>query len=121
MSNNRFTITGKFLGANATKEHSAKFKTRDFYVDVTDNADYPSPVQFQAINDACDFVEFEKGADIEVSFSLRGRIWQAPNGKRVITNLSAFKVGPANEEQPTEKPVQVTKEETFPDPDDLPF
>lgn len=119
MSNNRFTIVGKFLGANKTKQHTEKFKTRDFYVDVTDNPDKPSPVQFQAINDACDYVDFEKGSDIQVTFSLKGKIWQAPNGKRVITNLNAFKVTPANAPA---KPATVTQEEAFPpDPDDLPF
>lgn len=95
---NQLTIAGTFLGANETKfvGKDGTFAVRPFWIDITDNAQYPNTPEFQLKGDKVNLVDnLRKGQTIEVSFNIDGRKYDKTNegGKKgVITNLVAWRI-----------------------------
>ena len=71
---------------------TSSFRKREFV--VSDNDDkYPQEVIFQLSQDRCDAIQhFSVGDEVVVSFNLRGRRWESPNGVKFFNSLDAWKV-----------------------------
>ncbi len=93
---NNLTVTGKFLGANPTQfVGQNNYAIRSFFVDLTENPEYPNTPEFQLSGDRVNLVDnLQKGQQIEVSFNLDGRKYTSKQtGKQgVATNLRAWKI-----------------------------
>jgi hypothetical protein len=90
-------ITGKFLGAKETQlVGQNNYAIRSFYLDLTDNPDYPNTPEFQLKGDKVNLVDnLQKGQTIQVKFNIDGRKYDSTDrgGKKgVITNLTAWKI-----------------------------
>ncbi|MVM36514.1 DUF3127 domain-containing protein [Spirosoma sp. HMF3257] len=93
---NQLTVTGKFLAALATEAVGQNnFLVRKFYVDLTENPDYPNTPEFQLTGDKVALVEnLQRGQTVQVKFSIDGRkVRNKTTGKEsVITNLKVWKI-----------------------------
>jgi hypothetical protein len=92
------SLTGKFLGAARTEMLGANkdFAVRKFWLDTTDNPEWPNTPEFQLKKDRVSLVDnLGKGQLIKVTFQLEGRKYDntAKGGKKgVITNCVAYKI-----------------------------
>lgn len=95
---------------------SDKFRKQDFTIKTFDEK-YPQFVTFQVVNDKCELVANLKNGDVvEVSYNLRGREWNSPEGvTKYFNTVEAWSINLSSE------PVQTTPEPTNEDDDDLPF
>ena len=92
---NEVKLRGKYLGATQIKEVGTNgTKIRQFYVDISDNPEYPNTPEMQLINDKCTLVEhLTLGQEIEVFARLKGRKVVDKDGvERVYTNVEAWKI-----------------------------
>ena len=92
---NEVKLRGKFLGASQIKEvGTAGTKVRQFWVDVSEDPQYPNTPECQLINDKCLLVDnLTPGVEIEVSARLKGRKNKDNNGvERVYTNIDAWRI-----------------------------
>jgi hypothetical protein len=88
-------VTGKFLGAKATQLLGEnQFAVRSFYIDLTENEQYPSTPEFQLTGDKVNLVDnLQKGQQVQVKFNIEGRKYTNREGKdAVATNLRAWKI-----------------------------
>ena len=71
---------------------SDKFRKRTIWIETEDK--FPQVVEFQAANDKCDLLNsLEVGAEITVSFNLRGREWTNQSGEvKVFNTLDLWKI-----------------------------
>ncbi len=89
------SIEGIYLGAGATKMvgKDSNYAVRNFWVDVTKNDAYPSPVEFQLTQDNCVKVETLKPkARVEVYFNLEGRKWEKDGKSGVMNTVKAYRI-----------------------------
>ena len=117
-------LTGILKIKNGEQQVSEKFKKREFV--LTDNSSqYPQHILFQLTQDRCGLIDnYKVGDEIKVSFNLRGREWQNPQGEiKFFNSLDVWRIEGGNssnnssssvEEQPT--PIANAGPE-----DDLPF
>jgi hypothetical protein len=119
---NTYKIQGKFLGKSPIKTVEGKStRYRSFWLDCTDNPEFPNTPEFNLLNDKCDLVENIKPGDyMNVQFNINGRKWEKTddNGfvkKGVNTTLSVWKLELIQYTAPT----PVSTGETS--GDDLPF
>lgn len=92
---NEVKLRGKFLAASEIKEVGANgTKIRQFWIDVSENPEYPNTPELQLINDKCVLVDnLKKGDEIEVSGRLKGRRAVDREGtERVYTNIDAWRI-----------------------------
>ncbi|MFN0048196.1 MAG: DUF3127 domain-containing protein [Cytophagales bacterium] len=91
---NQFKITGKFLGHSLIKEiGEKKTKVRNFWLDITTDANYPNTPQFDLIGDKCVLTDNIKAGDqIVLSFNINGRKWEKEGKKGVNINLGVYKI-----------------------------
>ena len=86
-------ITGILKIKNAEQKVSEKFKKREFV--LTDNSSqYPQHVLFQLTQDRCSLMDnYNVGDEIKVSFNLRGREWQSPQGEvKYFNSLDVWRI-----------------------------
>lgn len=91
----QLSVTGVFLGAGPSKEVGTNgFVVRSFFVDITDNPQYPNTPEFQLKGDKVALVDnLQKGQQIKVHFNLNGRRFtKTGGGEGIITNLEAWKI-----------------------------
>ena len=95
---------------------SDKFRKQDFTIKTFDEK-YPQFLTFQVVNDKCELVANLKNGDVvEVSYNLRGREWNSPEGvTKYFNTVEAWSINLSSE------PVQTTPAPTNEDDDDLPF
>lgn len=115
-------IQGKFLGATPIKEVGEKgYKVRSFYLDITDNPDYPNTPEFGLGGDRVDLVNScKKGDVITVHFNIRGMKYKnKTTGKdAVFTKIECWKIENVGESFT----MPATSPDSFDgDNDDLPF
>ena len=92
MKNNVYSVVGFFVEASEPKTFE-KFAVRE--VKVKTNEDYPQELKFDLFNDNMGLADgLVEGSEIEVFFSLKGRVYQ----DRVYHTLRAFKIAPSNGE-----------------------
>ena len=106
---NSATISGKFLGTGPIKTVGQNNRQiRSFWVDLTDNPDYPNTPEFQLWGDKVYLTEsIQKGQTIEVKFNLSGRKFKNQQGKEgIITNLDAWQINVVQVQSAAARPVQ---------------
>lgn len=98
------------------------FTKRKFYLNVTTNPDYPSGCELEMQKDNCFLLDqFKEGDIVTVTFSLEGRSWTNPEGKKYFFQTArAWKIAHAGQ-QPTTAPVPVIEDAQVITEDDLPF
>lgn len=90
-------ITGKFLGATTIEEVGSKnYKVRKFYIDITDNPQYPNTPEFTLGGDknVGKIDGFAAGTDIKVKFEIQGKkyVSKKDGSEGVFTTLNAWSV-----------------------------
>ena len=101
---------------------SDRFSKREFVLTTEANTPYPQHVSFQVTQDKCNLLDqFNEGDELKVSFNLRGREWNGPQGIKYFNTLEAWRIESTGNRGFVTAPV--TKEETFDTNtnDDLPF
>jgi len=88
-----FKQEGTLKVANATQVISEKFSKRNFVI-TTENDKYPQDIEFQLTQDKCNLLDgIGVGSKLEVSFNLRGREWNSPQGEtKYFNTLEAWKI-----------------------------
>jgi hypothetical protein len=87
-----FKLTGTLKLAKETQVISEKFSKRIFV--ITDESQYPQDIEFQLTQDKCNLLDgIGVGSKLEVSFNLRGREWNSPQGEtKYFNTLEAWKI-----------------------------
>jgi hypothetical protein len=94
-------VQGQLKHKFDTQTVSDKFKKREFILTTDGSTPYPQHVSFQLSQDKCDLIDqFNEGQDIEVSFNLRGREWNGPQGVKFFNTLDAWRVTAVASSQP---------------------
>jgi len=115
-----FKLTGALKVINETNQVSDKFSKREFV--ITDSSSmYPQDIMFQLTQDKCNLLDgLTVGQSVEVSFNLKGRMWQSPQGEEKYFNtLEAWRITPQSAATPT--PVVVVQPTEVADDSGLPF
>jgi hypothetical protein len=123
---NQFKMSGSIKVIGQTQQVSEKFSKRDLVVTDT-SSQYPQDISFQLAQDKCNVLDaFMEGESVEVSFNLRGRAWQSPQGEvKYFNTLEAWRIEKADSPQTatlmprTPQEAVVTSEPT--EDEDLPF
>lgn len=93
-----FEVSGKLVVIDDIQEISAKFRKREFVIEIKDNSgsfEFIDYVKFQLTQDKCSLIESMKINDeIKVNFNLRGRKWEKDGKVSYFTNLEAWKIEP---------------------------
>lgn len=86
--------TGTLHAIFDTKQVTERFKKREFVVQMADNPEYPQYVLFQLTGNRCDAIDgFQKGDEVRVEFSLRGREWTSPKNEiRYFNSLDVWSI-----------------------------
>ena len=123
-------IQGKLHVKYDTKQVTESFRKREFVIEFIDgNPMYPQYLLFQLIQDKCDALDgFTEGAQVDVSFNLRGREWKSPQGEiKYFNSLDAWRIVPATQSEqsatppPPVPPAGAVDVSEIGDSDDLPF
>ena len=128
-------VKGIIKKISETVQISDRFRKREFVLEYSSNPDYPQPIQFELVQDRCEFLdEFKEGQGVEVHFDLRGREWTSPQGQvKYFNSLQAWKLVAEHEvaKPPTEDIQNSVKSEPMQEEkpgwldsdaaDDLPF
>ena len=87
-------IKGKIKKILETVEISERFRKREFIIEYSNNPEYPQSIQFEMIQDRCEFLDqFKEGQQVEIFFDLRGREWTSPQGEiKYFNTLQAWKI-----------------------------
>ena len=99
------TITGTIVSATPVKQVSETFRTRTFILKQLENFNgntYENFIEFQLTNNNCDLINtVNPGQEVTVTYNPKGRMWTNPNtGVEIcITNLNAWKIQPAAQQQ----------------------
>ncbi len=107
---------GTVVNVTPLQNISDKFRKQDFTIKTFDEK-FPQFLTFQVVNDKCDLVRnLNTGDVVEVSYNLRGREWNSPEGvTKYFNTVEAWSINLSSE------PVQTTPAPTNEDDDDLPF
>ena len=122
-----FKLQGTIKVIKDTNQVSEKFSKREMVVTTPDDK-YPQDIQFELQQDQCNLLDaFMCGQEVEVSFDIRGREWNSPQGEvKYFNTLKAFRVeAVGSAPKPVAIAVQVTDQVTDQVSDqvedDLPF
>lgn len=118
-------LTGKYLGSTKIIDrgkNNKEFLTRSFFLDITDNSEYPNTPEFQLIKDKVTVVdELSPGDEITVFYNILGRKWEKDGKKGVYTSLQAWKIANGNNTNSSNFPGTQDEPAGSTDTDDLPF
>ena len=113
-------ITGQLKVKADTQVVSDKFKKREFVLTTEASTPYPQHVSFQLNQDKCDILDkFSVGDELSVSFNLRGREWNGPQGVKYFNTLEAWLIKRVGESAKNDPPTFTPPNPS--DNDDLPF
>lgn len=120
-----FEINGKVIVKEETQSISAKFKKREFVIEVENerNSDWNDFIKFQLTQDRCDLLEtVSLNEEIKVSFNVRGRKWEKDGKVNYFSNLEAWRIEKVQSVQ-ANNTGEFKAEDTPPAPEesDLPF
>src|SRR5690349_13797955 len=91
-----YEITGKLVVRFNTVQRSESFKTREFVIEKTEDANgrsYTNYVKFQCVQDKTSMPDrFNIGDDVKVQFNIRGTKWEKDGRTNYITNLDAWRM-----------------------------
>lgn len=124
-------ISGVIKQKYNTVQVSDKFKKREFVLTTEANTPYPQHILFQLTQEKTSVLDkYSVGDEVSVSFNLRGRKWNGPQGTKYFNTLEAWFVkGIDKNSQEQGSPEQASSNPRNPMPqvdhedfnDDLPF
>jgi hypothetical protein len=87
-------IQGRLHALFDAEQVTQRFRKREFVLELDGGSRYPQYVMFQLTGDRCEALDgFEKGEDVRVEFSLRGREWTSPKGDvRYFNSLETWSI-----------------------------
>lgn len=87
-------ITGILKVKGQAEQVSEQFKKMDFVLTIDPNGQYPQHVSFQLTQTKCTLLDnYIPGAELKVSFNLRGREWVDPQGvPKYFNTLEAWRI-----------------------------
>ena len=95
-----FETTGILKVKKETQVVSEKFSKREFVITTDSSTQYPQYITLQLTQDKCGLLDhFQLGDEIKVSFNLRGREWNGPEGIRYFNTLEAWRLEKASSQQ----------------------
>lgn len=122
-----FEAEGKLYKKFDTSQVTDSFKKREFVLEIEDGA-YTQLIKFQLTQSNCDKLEpYNEGELLKVTFNLRGREYTKDGNTMYFTNLDAWRLDKAGQEQASPAPAgdfpTATDEPPATDSmtDDLPF
>lgn len=91
-------VTGILKLKYDTQQVSDKFKKRDFVLTIEPTSPYPQHVTMQLTQDKVSLIDnFNVGEEMKVSFNLRGREWNSPQGEtKYFNTIDAWRVEKAS-------------------------
>lgn len=96
-----FETTGILKVKRDTQQVSEKFSKRDFVITTDTSTQYPQYISMQLTQDKCALLDaYNVGDEIKVSFNLRGREWNGPEGIRYFNSLEAWRIERASSAAP---------------------
>ncbi|HPG25156.1 MAG: DUF3127 domain-containing protein [Spirochaetaceae bacterium] len=118
-------IRGKLYRTFQAEQVTARFRKREFVVELDATSRYPQYVLFQLTGDRCEQLDgFGEGQEVDVEFSLRGREWKSPKGEiRYFNSLEVWAIERAGEGTAAGGDDPFAGDEPPPpgDEDDIPF
>ncbi len=88
-----FETVGFLHVKNQTQQVSDKFAKREFVLKTEASSQYPQFVTMQLTQDKCEVLDkYQVGQELKVSFNLRGREWNGPDGVRYFNTLEAWRI-----------------------------
>jgi len=89
-----YHVVGRIHLIGETEQKTQRFRKRDFVLELAENPRFPQLVQFQLTGDRCEAIDaYQKGDEIRVEFSLRGREWTSPRGEtRYFNSLDVWTI-----------------------------
>jgi hypothetical protein len=89
-----FKMKGVVKMIRQTQQVSDKFSKREFVVTDVSEEKYPQDIMFELTQDKTTLLDnVMEGQEVEVSFNLRGRKWNSPEGEtKYFNTLNAFKI-----------------------------
>ena len=87
-------IQGKIHATFDAAQVTDRFRKREFVLELEAASRYPQYVMFQLTGDRCGALDdFDKGHEVAVEFSLRGREWTSPKGEiRFFNSLEVWSI-----------------------------
>lgn len=122
-----YEITGKLVARFDTVQRSENFKTREFVIENTEEANgrtFRNYIKFQCVQDKTTMPDrFSLGDEVKVQFNIRGTKWEKDNRTNYITNLDAWRMESLKLSQSNPHNNQVNYNDIPPSDnvDDLPF
>ena len=118
-------IQGKIHACFEAEQVTQRFRKREFVLELDAASRYPQYVMFQLTGDRCESLDgFEKGNEVRVEFSLRGREWTSPKGEvRYFNSLEVWSVDRVGDAAaaPIDEPIFGDEPPPPMDDDDIPF
>jgi hypothetical protein len=97
-----FELFGTLKQKTETQVVSDKFSKRDFILTTDTATQYPQFISLQVTQDKCGLLDqFQVGEELKVSFNLRGREWNGPQGVKYFNTLEAWRIERASAAAPT--------------------
>lgn len=100
-----FELVGNLKVKGETTAVSDKFTKREFVLITDMSSQYPQYISLQLTQDKCALLDnFQVGDEMKVSFNLRGREWNGPQGLRYFNSLEAWRLEKASAAAPSNNP-----------------
>ncbi|MBK7762923.1 MAG: DUF3127 domain-containing protein [Bacteroidetes bacterium] len=88
-----FEVNGTLKVKKDTQVVSDKFSKREFVITTDLTSQYPQYISLQLTQDKCALLDsFQVGDEMKVSFNLRGREWNGPEGVKFFNSLEAWRL-----------------------------
>lgn len=103
-------ISGTLKAKFDTQVVSDKFKKREFVLTTEASTPYPQFISMQVTQDKCDLLDkYNEGNELKVSFNIRGREWNGPQGIKYFNTIEAWRIERINGGEVVESaPTQAT-------------
>jgi len=86
-------ITGRLKVKFDIQKVSDKFQKRDIVVTIDETTQYPQDILFQLNQSKCEDVNnIIVGETVKVSYNLKGREWNGPQGVKYFNTLEAWQI-----------------------------
>lgn len=91
-----YEITGKLITKFDVVQRNENFRTREFVIEKTDDANgrsFTNYVKFQCVQDKTAMPDrFSIGDEVKVQFNIKGSRWEKDGRTNYITNLDAWRM-----------------------------
>lgn len=88
-----FEVTGILRVKQNIHVVSDKFSKREFVITTDTETQYPQLITFQFTQDKCALLDsYNEGDSVKISFNLRGREWNGPQGVKYFNTLEAWRI-----------------------------